>query len=213
MRKTFPGIIDEIVATYDVLPGTNHLSHRPLPSHTAVRDMIEGLKEILYPGYFGRRYINRANIKFHIGDRVWQIDRMLTEQVYLSTLHECKLTQVECGHCETLAKDTSIKFLHRIPAIRASLAEDVQAAFDGDPAARSLDEIIFSYPGLEAITVHRIAHELWELKVPLVPRMMSGDRPRRDGHRHPSRGRIGGASSSITGRGWSSARPPTSAIM
>jgi len=168
-----PKIIDDIVATYDSLSGTNHLSHRPLPSHTAVREAIEGLKEVLYPGYFGRRHLNRANIRFHIGDRIWQIHRMLTEQVYLSVLHECKLTQAECGHCESLAEETTLEFLRRIPAVRAMLAEDVQAAFDGDPAARSLDEIIFSYPGLEAVTVYRMAHELWELKVPLLPRIMS----------------------------------------
>jgi serine O-acetyltransferase len=171
--EDIPKIVDEIVATYDALPSTNHLSHRALPSHTDIREVLEGLKEVLYPGYFGRRNLNRANIRFHIGDRIWQLYRQLGEQIYLSVLHDCRLSETECGHCETLAEDLTMEFLHRIPAMRAVLADDVQAAFDGDPAARSLDEIIFSYPGLDAITVHRIAHELWNLNVPLVARIMS----------------------------------------
>jgi len=168
-----PGIINEIVATYDQVSKINHLGDRPLPSRDRVVEIIQGLKEILYPGYFGRRHFTRENIAFHIGDRVYQVARVLSEQIYLSILHECRRTQVECEHCEVLASETSAAFLRQIPEVRRLLEGDVQAAYDGDPAARSLDEIIFSYPGLEAITVYRIAHVLWELKVPLLPRIMT----------------------------------------
>jgi serine O-acetyltransferase len=168
-----PGIINEIVATYDQVSKINHLGDRPLPSRDRVVEIIQGLKEILYPGYFGRRHFTRENIAFHIGDRVYQVARVLSEQIYLSILHECRRTQTECEHCEVLASETSAAFLRQIPEVRRLLEGDVQAAYDGDPAARSLDEIIFSYPGLEAITVYRIAHVLWELKVPLLPRIMT----------------------------------------
>jgi len=168
-----PAIINEIVSTYDEVSKINHLGDRPLPSRDRVVEIIQGLKEILYPGYFGRRHFTRENIAFHIGDRVYQVARVLSEQIYLSILHECRRTQAECEHCESLASETSAAFLRRIPEVRRLLEGDVQAAYDGDPAAQSLDEIIFSYPGLEAITVYRIAHVLWELKVPLLPRIIT----------------------------------------
>ncbi len=168
-----PKIIAAIVSTYAEVSKIDHLGSRPLPSRDAVIETLDGLREVLYPGYFGRRNFTPQNIAFHIGDRIYQLNRVLAEQIYLSILHECRRTQTECGHCEDLAADTALEFLRRIPGIRSLLAADVQAAFDGDPAARSFDEIIFSYPGLEAITVHRIAHELWVLNVPLLPRIMS----------------------------------------
>jgi serine O-acetyltransferase len=172
-EEDIPAIIDEIVATYDEISKINHLSVRALPSRDVVREILDGLKEILYPGYFGRRNFTRQNIRYHIGDRIYQVYRALAEQVYLSVLHECRRTQSECGYCEDLAGTMALEFLRRVPKIRALLADDVQAAYEGDPAARSLDEIIFSYPGIEAITVYRIAHELWDLKVPLLPRIMT----------------------------------------
>ena len=168
-----PRIISDIVATYDEVSKINHLGARPLPSRELLVEFIHGLKEILYPGYFGRRDFNPHNVVYHIGDRVCQVYRLLEEQIYLSVLHDCRLKQRECGHCGDLAAETSLEFLRRIPNIRRMLAADVQAAYDGDPAARGLDEIIFSYPGLEAITVFRIAHELWDLGVPLLPRIMT----------------------------------------
>ncbi len=168
-----PGIIADIVATYDAVSKINHLADRPLPSRESVAEVLSGLKEILYPGYFGRRHFTPDNVSFHIGDRVYQVYRVLSEQIFLSMLHECRRRQADCGNCEALASDTALEFLRRIPALRQTLEEDVEAAYDGDPAARSLDEIIFSYPGLEAVTVFRIAHELWDLKVPLLPRIMT----------------------------------------
>jgi serine O-acetyltransferase len=172
-EEEIPPIIDEIVGTYDEISKINHLSDRALPSREVIRGILDGLKEVVYPGYFGRRNFTRQNILFHIGDRIYQVYRALTEQVYLAILHECRRTKSECGHCENLAATVALEFLRRLPKVRRLLAGDVQAAYDGDPAARSLDEVIFSYPGLEAITVYRLAHELWDLNVPLVPRIMT----------------------------------------
>jgi len=169
-----PRVIDQIVATYDDVPKINHLGGRPLPSREAARDVMDGLKEILYPGYFGRRHFTPENIRYHIGDRIYEVYRTLAEQVYHSMLHECRRTaERQCEHCEDLAAETAIAFLRCVPKVQRLLEEDVQAALDGDPAARSLDEVIFSYPGVEAITVYRVAHELWDLKVPLLPRIMT----------------------------------------
>jgi len=172
-EENIPEIIGEIVATYDRVSKINHLGTRSLPSREAVSEIIEGLREILYPGYFGRRHFTRQNIRYHIGDRVYQVYRLLTEQIYLSIIHGCRRTDAECDHCDGLATRLAADFMRRLPRVRTLLQGDVQAAYDGDPAARSLDEIIFSYPGLAAITVYRIAHELWDMKVPLLPRIMT----------------------------------------
>jgi len=169
-----PEIIERIVRTYDEVSKINQLGIRQLPSRDAVVELIRGLKEILYPGYFGRRNLTRENVPYHIGDKVHNVYRQLAEQIYLSVQHECRRTeQSECGHCRKLAGDLGLQFLQRLPEVRRLLAGDVQATYDGDPAARSLDEIIFSYPGVAAITVYRLAHELWRLSVPLLPRIMT----------------------------------------
>jgi len=168
-----PEIIDRIVDTYDAISRINHLGRRALPSREAVADILAGLKEILYPGYFGRRNFTPQNIRYHIGDRVWQVQRLLVDQIYLSMVHGCRHTDGQCTTCSDVASDLAVEFLRRIPRIREFLENDVQALYDGDPAAKSLEEIIFSYPGLEAVTVYRIAHELWEMKVPLLPRIMA----------------------------------------
>ncbi len=166
-------VISRIVETYDEVPQINHLGLRELPSREAVADLIQGLKEILYPGYFGRRHFTRENVPYHIGDRMWGVFRLLADQIYLSIQHECRRTEGTCRHCQDLASELAVEFLKRVPRIRRLLAEDVQAAYDGDPAAKGLEEIIFSYPGQAAVTVYRVAHELWDLKVPLLPRIMT----------------------------------------
>jgi serine O-acetyltransferase len=167
-------IIARVVRTYDEVSTINQLGLRRLPSRDAVADLLERLKEVLYPGYFGHQRLTRDNIHYHIGDQVHEVCRLLAEQIYLSVQHECRRTdRPECPHCRTLAADLSVRFLERVPELRRRLAGDVRAAYDGDPAARSLDEIIFSYPGVAAITVYRIAHELWDLDVPLLPRIMA----------------------------------------
>ncbi|MBL7140346.1 MAG: serine acetyltransferase [Planctomycetes bacterium] len=171
--RGIPEIIDDIVQTYDAISRINHLGRRALPSREAVGEVLDGLREILYPGYFGRRNFTRENIRFHIGDRIWQVHRLLGEQVYLSIVHGCRHTSGQCHTCADVATDLATEFLRRIPRLRELLEGDVQALYDGDPAAKGLEEIIFSYPGLEAVTVYRIAHELWEMRVPLLPRIMT----------------------------------------
>lgn len=166
-------LVELVVASYDEDSRINHLGLRPLPSRDKIIEVIDGLKEIVFPGYFGRQSITGDNIVAHIGDKMLGVFRTLTEQVYRIFLHECKYASPDCGHCTESAESVVLKLLGRIPDIRRMLAKDVQAAFDGDPAAKSLGEIIFSYPGLEAITVYRFAHELYLMKVPLLPRIMT----------------------------------------
>ncbi len=168
-----PEIIDETVGTYETISSINHLGQRSLPSREAVAEILDGFREILFPGYFGRRSFTRESIRYHIGDRIWQVYRLLKEQIYLSIVHG---HQQDDGPSETFrdkADELALTCLRRIPRLREWLEGDVQALYDGDPAAKSLAEIIFSYPGLHAVTVYRIGHELWEMNVPLLPRIMT----------------------------------------
>ncbi len=166
-------VIDATVASYERHEAIHHLSHRQLPSRDAVAELVQGLKEILYPGYFGRRHFTPENITYHIGDRIHQVYRLLAEQIYLGIQHSCRRCEGLCPHCREQAADVAVRFLQRLPEVRRLLATDVQAAYDGDPAARGTDEVIFSYPGVAAVTVYRLAHELWDLQVPLLPRIMT----------------------------------------
>jgi serine O-acetyltransferase len=117
-------------------------------------------------------------VTYHVGDLIDGLHDRLTQQIARALRHDFRRkNQLACGEVqpdfEAVGQEKAIRFLQRIPDVRHLLATDVQAAFDGDPAAGSLDEIIFCYPGLEAITIYRLAHELYKLDVPLVPRMLS----------------------------------------
>jgi len=178
LKDLLPDLTDRIVDTYHEIGSINHLGHCPLPSVDAVVEIAESLKEILYPGYRKRQNLHFGNVTYHVGDLIDGLHDRLTQQIARALRHDFRRkNQLACGEVqpdfEAVGQEKAIRFLQRIPDVRHLLATDVQAAFDGDPAAGSLDEIIFCYPGLEAITIYRLAHELHKLDVPLVPRMLS----------------------------------------
>ena len=183
-----PGIIAEIVATYGTVSKINHLADRPLPSRESVTEVLTGLKEILYPGYFGRRHFTQDNITFHIGDRIYQVYRVLAEEIFLSMLHECQRQQAECGHCEALAADTALEFLRRVPALRRLLEEDVEAAYDGRPGGPEprRDHLLVSGAGGGDGLPDRPRVVGPEGAAPAAHHDRGG--PLGHGHRHPPRG-------------------------
>ena len=131
------------------------------------------LVELIFPGYTGKRSFTRDNIQFIIGDILCQARTELVEQIELALRHGCRINDCEGCDCPTMAAEYTEHLLGRIPEIRQMLKEDVHAAFDGDPAAKSFEEIVISYPYIVAIAIHRIAHELYLKDVPLIPRIMS----------------------------------------
>ena len=149
------------------------MDFEPIPSKQSVVDIIDKLKEILFPGYFTREKIDPVNLKYYIGQTVSELFDMISEQVSLSIKHDCFRYDQPCSDCVDRGHEVALEFLEAIPSIRKRLAKDVLATFEGDPAARSYDEIIFSYPGIFAITVYRIAHHLFKHGIPILPRMMS----------------------------------------
>ena len=179
LKEQLPELTEEIVGTYTDIGTINHLGHCPLPSYDVVVSAIEDLKEIIYPGYRRREGLHAGNIAYHVGHLVDMLHDKLTTQIARALQHEFRVeSSVEpCDRedvdFEAMGQAIAIDFLKEIPALRRTLAKDVQAAYDGDPACKNLDEVIFCYPGLEAITIYRLAHQLYRLNVPFIPRMMT----------------------------------------
>ncbi len=180
LKDQLPLLTERIVRTYDEVGTINHLGHCPLPNYEEIVAATNELKEIIYPGYRKREGLHRSNVRFYIGELVDRLHDRLTTQIGRALRHEAGATDPESAtDCESiqdfeaLGQAKTLMFLERIPELRARLATDVQAAYDGDPACKSLDEVIFCYPGLEAITVYRLAHVLYELSIPFIPRMMT----------------------------------------
>jgi len=169
----FTDLVTAIVASYPDEPRTRHMDAGYLPSRAVIIEILQQLRELIYPGYFGKQNLDSSTIEYHAGALISSIHDKLLDQVRNAIRHQATRHGEPLPDCTERASGIVREFLATIPRLRAILATDVQAAFDGDPAANDTDEIIFSYPGLFAITVHRIAHELYLRKVPLIPRIMS----------------------------------------
>ncbi len=167
----------DLIQTFGSLqPKLEHFAATPLPDRASVIRILDDLLEVIYPGYFGRKYVERANIEYYVGDLLDSIYARLTEEIYRSIRPECtgssQATDM-CEHCHAIAEEQALIFLRALPHLRSRLSEDVQAAFEGDPAAKSIDEVIFAYPAIFAITIYRLAHELNMQGIPLLPRIMT----------------------------------------
>ncbi len=172
LKESLPAITEQIVETYEECGAIHHLGHCPLPSYREVVEIMADLREILYPGYGRRQNLHMGNVAYHVGDLIDSLHDRLTQQIARAFRHNCLAQDLEAD-IEARAQEIAIQFLGTIPELRRLLSEDAQAAYDGDPAAKSLDEIVFCYPGVAAISVYRLAHVLFELGVPFIPRMMT----------------------------------------
>lgn len=166
-------IVRAIVDTYRDESGINFIDTTNLPLRDRILEVLNLLMEVIFPGYTGARDVTSSNISFVVGDVLCQIQSQLAEQIERALLHQCRLKRSDCTGCRTMAHDATEHLLAQLPKIRRLLKTDIQAAFDSDPAASSFEEIVLSYPGLRAITTHRIAHELYLKNIPLIPRIMS----------------------------------------
>lgn len=176
LGEKLPALVEQVVASYRADARTHHIGRVRLPSRGGIIRTTEMLIELMYPGYVGRQNLTWHNVSYHVGELLPKIGETLCAQVFDAFCHESQVTDGGTeseARCERRARELTCAFLERIPAIREMLTEDVQAAYDGDPAATGLDEVILAYPGILAITVYRIAHELHELGVPLIPRIMT----------------------------------------
>ena len=172
-RHEIPAIVDELVASCSRGGCFDHISAEPIPHREAIIDILRRLALILYPGYFIRTRLDSTNLEYYLGQQATALYEILSEQIILAIRHDCIRQNQPCVHCEPLGHQLTVEFLRKLPELRTMLAKDIRAAFEGDPAAKGYDEIIFSYPGIRAITVYRIAHELYHQNIPLMPRIMT----------------------------------------
>ncbi len=166
-------IVQTILEDYEDSRTINKTDLCNQPDKEAVIDIIEKLLKILYPGYFDDKVYRFYSIKNNLSAAIEDIIYHLNKQIRTVLRYDAQMQCREDENPDETAENITYEFMEKIPQIRAFLETDVQAAFDGDPAARSKDEVILSYPGVYAISVYRIAHELFKLGVPMIPRIMT----------------------------------------
>ncbi len=171
-------IIDGILDSYDRYGGINRSEAENFPNRQNVISVLQDLQCLIFPGFRVAEDIRPTNIRYITGTRVNNVIATLTKEiqkalVYTVTQQKGDSDNIENSHCFKLAEDTSIALLEALPEIRRKVSLDADAAFRGDPAAKSTEEVILSYPGLEAILVYRIANFLYTSGVPIIPRIMS----------------------------------------
>ncbi|MCC6907377.1 MAG: serine acetyltransferase [Phycisphaerales bacterium] len=169
--------VERIVDSIRLTVNTRHLAPTHLPNTDTIIRLLEEIRALIFPGFFGSRTLSAESLAGHVRDAAERVAADLCRQIEASLAYMQGLDRGgeggRGGSCQQRARELTLAFLDRLPEIRRLLALDVQAAYDGDPAARHTDEIIFSYPGVKALTVHRVSHELYRLDVPLLPRIMS----------------------------------------
>jgi serine O-acetyltransferase len=166
-------LVGQIARTYEGDIGINFIDVSNLPVRDKILEVLDLLKEILFPGYTGKRTVTKSNVNFIVIDILYHVYTELSEQIERAYKYQCRMQHCSTGDCRAMAEDVTLHLLAQLPKIRDLLKGDVGAAFDGDPAAKSYEEIVISYPCIIAIATYRIAHELYLKEVPLIPRIMS----------------------------------------
>ena len=164
-------IVESLTRSYTDCSKINHLGGEPLPSREAVIDVLAGLNELIYPGFGVRQHLHAGNVAYYVGSVADAVAEKLTCQIAAALRHSGRPEDPAAENRR--ASEITLEFFRALPAVRETLNRDVGAAYRGDPAAHNHAEIIFCYPGLEAITVYRVAHQLYKLGVPYIPRMMT----------------------------------------
>ncbi len=171
--ENLPDLLEPILESYRRSQATHRIGHQALPSNARIVALTGEIRRVLFPGFHTDERLDMQNVRYHLGELLNRIGRGLSEQINhcFHAARDCE--GVSSEQCRERAERITGAFLARIPKLREVLALDAEAAYDGDPAARSIDEIVYCYPGFYAVTLHRIAHELFELEVPLMPRIIS----------------------------------------
>jgi serine O-acetyltransferase len=173
-ERDLESVVDSLCKRETGVLGPIRRGHgQPLPSRDSIVRVVEDLRSILFPGYFGISEMDSKSMRYYVGATLDRIRRELEEQVMRGVCFVCDKKPGECTTCEDSSVRMIETFVDRLPEVQRLLSTDAQAAYEGDPAATSPDEAIFCYPGMLAITSYRIAHELYRLSVPLIPRIIT----------------------------------------
>lgn len=167
------GRIERILSSYAAYGGINLTDTHNFPNRESVVQVLIDLENVVFPGFREDSGLDADTIRFVTGERLHRIVRNLIGEVLKSIKYICKITNRDGSGCFKYSQQIVLMLIDEIPEFRRLSCTDAKAALDGDPAARSIEEVILSYPGLEALLVHRIAHFLYSKGVPIIPRIMS----------------------------------------
>ena len=173
LDRPLNSLVEGILDSYEKYPLIRNIDSTNRINRAIVLEILENIRKIIFPGYFETRNLKQNSLSYHVGEILEDIHYNLTKQTARALQHREENPPASPEAALEEAASLVNQFLARIPAVREVLMTDVQAGYDGDPAAYNTDEIILSYPGLYAIFVNRLAHELFLLGVPLIPRMMT----------------------------------------
>ncbi|MCR4695594.1 MAG: serine acetyltransferase [Pseudobutyrivibrio sp.] len=173
IEQAISEITSEIISDYKSERAIDKLDTFNQPNKDSIIDITKKLMRIVYPGYYRDHVYKVYNVETNLNTLIEDVIYNLNKQVALILCYNTEYCSCDDKTCALKAEELSLEFLKRIPHVRALLDTDLAAAYDGDPAATSIDEIIFAYPGIQAITIYRLAHELYLLGVPIIPRIMT----------------------------------------
>ncbi len=145
----------------------------PMPCLDTLNEIIQRLQAAIFPGFFGTSQVRLESLRYHLAANLDSIYHLLAGQIRSGACFACAGRDDKCKFCNEEAQKAAMAFMQKLPEIRRALASDAQAAYEGDPAATSAGETIFCYPSMLAMTHHRIAHELYKLDIPVIPRIIS----------------------------------------
>jgi len=164
--------IDQVVSSYDGPGEINNLESAALPNKRAVIQALNHLKPVVYMGFYSQRSLTRDNLRYGVSEHLYPAYEVLVEQIGRAVTYEARV-RGQASRSPDWPEDAVLRLFNQLPELRRVLDADVLAAYEGDPAASSIEEIVFSYPTVEAITSHRIAHALHLEGVPIIPRIIA----------------------------------------
>jgi len=172
-HQDLENVIDLIASSYDGQEEINNLDSAALPNKRAVITAFNHIMPVLYMGFYSTRALNRTNLRYAISEHLYPAQDILVEQIDRAVRYQEQMGQLSEQKPEGWSEDVVLRLFENIPALRRVLNTDVRAAYDGDPAASSIEEVVFSYPSVQAITAYRVAHELQVRDVPMIPRIIT----------------------------------------
>ncbi len=172
-QQDLEDVIDVIAQSYGGDEEINNLDSAALPNKRAVITAFNHIMPVLYMGFYSTRALNRTNLRYAISEHLYPAQDILVEQIDRAVRYHERMGRLTEKQSEGWSEDVVLRLLEKIPELRRILNSDVRAAYDGDPAASSIEEVIFSYPSVQAITAYRVAHELCMANVPMIPRIIS----------------------------------------
>lgn len=173
LHDQIPPVVKELVSAWQTEDCFDHVGPVPIPSHKAIIDIIYQVRQILFPGYFTKSKLHASNLEYYLGKETSELYERLTGEIIMAIRHDCRRSNLPCTNCEERGHRIALSFIEKLPGISAMLSSDIRATLAGDPATKNSDEVIFSYPGLLATSIFRMAHELHLLEVPIIPRIMT----------------------------------------